>query len=111
MVTVARGHVYDRAGEVVFGALTESRRWDALQPAGKTFGIAGLAFVMRTTFTCAIDQILFKFWRQWPYKICLLLRPECFGQSCQGDSCSPTLHAGRVEFSISANVSYSCSCC
>ena len=78
MVTAARGHVYDRAGEVAFGALTESRRWDALQPAGKTFGTAGLAFVMLSTFTCAIDQILLRFWRQWPYKIFLLLRPECF---------------------------------
>ena len=80
MVEAAKGTFVDKARKQAVGLLLDENRWKALKPPGRTLGSADLGFIMLSTFWCSIDQILLRFWRNWPYRVFLLLCPELFDQ-------------------------------
>ena len=73
MAAAASGGIQCNAMAKAWDIIFVADRWRALPLAGQTFGNAGLAFCMVSTFVCSIDQILLRFWRSWPYRMFLLL--------------------------------------
>ena len=68
----SKGIALDMATRILFGDGGADVDWAALAPAGKTWGHAGLAFCMMSASLCSLEQLLWKPWRGFPYRLWLL---------------------------------------
>ena len=71
------GGLSQPAADTVARLSMSTQPWKALRPQARSWGLSGLAFVMLSVSICALDQLLFRFWRTFPYRLWeLTIRPS-----------------------------------
>ena len=77
--------VLDEAGKL----LAEPSRWEALPRQGQTICNSGLAFAMISSTVCCLEQLIWRQWRMYPYKLWSIVETptRATAQAVLDDSC------------------------
>ena len=77
MVEAFKGRLGDSTVERARCLLNEQGPWHALPPGGRTWAMSSIAFTEISTMLCGLEQLQFRFWRTFPFRLVeVLLDPK-----------------------------------